>query len=932
MRRHRIPFALPVLATLLLGALRAQSFANFESPQVQPIRLSADGLRLYAAHTADQRLAIFSLQNPSLPVLLDEIPVGLEPVSVNARTADEVWVVGHLADAVAVVSVSQRRVVATLRVVDEPSDVVFAGGKAFVSAATTDRVHVFDATTRAPLGTIAIFGNDPRAMAVSPDGSKVYAVVQRSGNGTTLVPATPAPPQPAPTNPQLPAAPDAGLIVRADDPAWAAQIPFTLPDHDVAEIDVATQTVTRYFDAVGTTNTGIAVHPTSGDLWVANIDARNLVRFEPALRGHAIDSRLTRITTGPSPTVTPFDLNPGVNYALLPNPAAMSTALSEPQGVAIDPVAGRVYVAAQGTDRIGVLDLTGNVLARVEVGGTPGAQVATLQKRGPRALALLPGVQRLYVLHKLSATIGVVDTATAAQIAEVPLGSFDPTPPAIRDGRKFLYDAKLSGNGTMSCASCHIDGDMDGIAWDLGDPGGAMQSPPAQPFPFNVLLGTFHPMKGPMTTQTLKGLDGVGPLHWRGDRQDFQAFNGAFQSLLGGSQLATADINAFAAFGTAIRFPPNPNQPLDRSYRTQPAGANQQAGATAFSQPLASLPFVGSASCATCHALPTGTNGMVITNQVINEPQSMKAPQLRNVYRKLAFRRVSAPLKSGFGLTHDGAIGGLTSFLGLSQFDGWPNTVKDDLAEFLLAFDTGTAPAVGFEVVLDQGNATDPAAIADLDLLIARAQAGDLDLVAHGVLQGNARGLRYDPAQQRFAIDAAGAAPQTRAQLLALLQTGGTALRFAGVPPGSGARAGLDRDLDGALDGDEAAVVYGNGTAGCAGTPTIAANGEARVGSTGFAVTGRGAPASVPGLFGLGFAPVSIQVAGIDLLVDLFQGPVIVELVASDARGTAARLLPLPGDPAFAGLGLFAQWAWADGCAPQGISASPGLQVTVTPQ
>jgi len=28
----------------------------------------------------------------------------------------------------------------------------------------------------------------------------------------------------------------------------------------------------------------------------------------------------------------------------------------------------------------------------------------------------------------------------------------------------------------------------------------------------------FHPMKGPMTTQTLRGLVNSGAMHWRGDR------------------------------------------------------------------------------------------------------------------------------------------------------------------------------------------------------------------------------------------------------------------------------------------------------------------------------------------------------------------------------------------------------------------------------
>ena len=462
-------------AVLLTVAANAQSFVNYESPIVSSIRLSADGTRLFAAHTADQRLCVYSLQNPNAPVLLHEIPVGLEPVSVNPRTSDEVWVVNHLSDSVSIVSLAQGRVVATLQVADEPSDVVFAGGKAFVTAAASDRVAVFDATSRASLGSVAVFGKDPRNLAVNAAGTKVYAVVQRSGNGTTTVPNQS---QPAPTNTSLPAAPLTSKIVRADDPAWAAQIPFTLPDNDIAEIDVASLTVTRNFRAVGTTNTGIAVNPLTGDLWVANTEARNLVAFEPVLKGHAIDSRITRITTGASPVVTPIDLNPGINYALLPNNAALSTALAEPYGVAIDAAVGRIYVAAQGTDRIGVLDGSGNVLARIEMGGTPGALINTINKRGPRGLALATATQRLYVHNKLSSSISVIDTSSNALLGEVALGSYDPTPTNIRDGRKFLYDAKLAGNGTMSCASCHTDGDLDGLSWDLGDPSGTMASAP----------------------------------------------------------------------------------------------------------------------------------------------------------------------------------------------------------------------------------------------------------------------------------------------------------------------------------------------------------------------------------------------------------------------------------------------------------------------
>ena len=56
-----------------------------------------------------------------------------------------------------------------------------------------------------------------------------------------------------------------------------------------------------------------------------------------------------------------------------------------------------------------------------------------------------------------------------------------------------------------------------------------------------------HPMKGPMTTQSLRGMANHGPMHWRGDRTGgndpggnsfdevaaFNKFNVAFPGLIG---------------------------------------------------------------------------------------------------------------------------------------------------------------------------------------------------------------------------------------------------------------------------------------------------------------------------------------------------------------------------------------------------------------
>src|SRR4029453_6053627 len=105
-------------------------------------------------------------------------------------------------------------------------------------------------------------------------------------------PPPPAPPRPnPPRSPSLPPAPAVGLIVQFDPVSgqwrdetldnWSGFVDFTLPDNDVFVIaaDAATRSITRTARGGATILYDVAVHPTTGQLWVPNTDARNLVRF-----------------------------------------------------------------------------------------------------------------------------------------------------------------------------------------------------------------------------------------------------------------------------------------------------------------------------------------------------------------------------------------------------------------------------------------------------------------------------------------------------------------------------------------------------------------------------------------------------------------------------------------------------------------------------
>ncbi len=811
--RRAVPTAFAALLIFIVASDGAQNYINFEGKQTRPICLSPDGTRLFAVNTPDARLSVFDVTHPLNPFLIAEIPVGVEPVSVNARDNNEVWVVNEVSDSVSIISVSNRIVVDTLLVKDEPADVVFAGGKAFVSAARNNQIAVFDIATHAWLRNIAVFGENPRSLAVNTNGTKVYAAFALSGNRTTLIPPNLAPPQPTNATPpmaaNLPPPPPVGLIVDATDPAWTnSVIKYIMPDNDVVEIDVATMTVSRYFPRVGTVNFALAVQPGNGDLFVANTDARNLTHFEPALRGFFVTNKVSRINIA-SGAVSNFDLNAGynpTNFTLLDK----TNALAQPTAIVFGPSGANFYLAAFGSDRIArVSASSGSVTARIELCPTAvGSAADSRNKRGPRGLALKPGVA-LYALNRISGTISVINPTTDTVVREIPIGSFDPTPTAIRDGRGFLYDAKLSGNGTVSCASCHIDAEMDLIAWDLGDPQGALGTnftivTPVFPLGTNQPV---HPMKGPMATQTLRGLKGLAPLHWRGDRTNFQHFNGAFASLLGGTPLTTTDMQAYADFVDTIVFQPNPNQNLNRTYPTNFAGGNAEAGRNTFFNELYQ-PAPLSLACTTCHTGPPGpgSDKLIFARQALQESQDFKVPHLRNVYQKLNFNNAAGGASiGGFGITHDGVDPSLFTFLSRPVFGAFATDAprKNNLNAFVQCFDTGMAPAVGYARTLNAGN-VNTASISNDWFLLETQAAGltNINLIVKGTLDGIRHGLLYQTGANNYQLDTTNAAPLTRAQLTAKILAGDT-LTLTGVPPGAGQRMGIDRDLNGVLDADE---------------------------------------------------------------------------------------------------------------------------------
>jgi hypothetical protein len=381
--------------------------------------------------------------------------------------------------------------------------------------------------------------------------------------------------------------------------------------------------------------------------------------------------------------------------------------------------------------------------------------------------------------------VSEIDLATHRVLRTFAASSYDPVPAVLRRGLAVLGNARLSGNGTSSCASCHIDGDRDGLAWDLGDPDG---DPVPSPDPEIV----YSPLKGPMVTQSLRGLRGTGELHWRGDRGSVLDFAEAFMSLMGSDTRPTLEQMAdLEEMILALRHPPNPNLGRERVL-TNPAqrGLDHYLNGDSYN------------ACIQCHFLPAGTKiPFSPIRESVNQTQNFKPAKLRGIYGKFDRYR-----KTGFGFGNEGAFGSIVELLARPRAIGAPDLplhFRHDLSDLLREFDTGTAPVVGTEIVLDAAAAADEEVVARLEFLAEETTRAHCDVIARGLLGAGPRALLYDPSLSSFRLDDRLLGTVPLATLVNEARRGRALLLVQAVPAGSGRRLSIDRDDDLLPDGEE---------------------------------------------------------------------------------------------------------------------------------
>lgn len=257
--------------------------------------------------------------------------------------------------------------------------------------------------------------------------------------------------------------------------------------------------------------------------------------------------------------------------------------------VAFSPLGDWAFVALSGNNQIDIRDAySGSSVAGFDTG------------LAPQGLALSTDGTRLFVhnfMQRSVSTFDVSELSLGAGVNVLPLATVstvanETLAPDVLVGKQIFYnaaDTRMSLNGYISCASCHLEGGQDGRVWDFTDRGLGLRN-----------------------TIDLRGRAGLGHghLHWTANFDEIQDFENEARSAFGGTgflsdeQFAqtsdpmglpkaglSADLDALAAYTSSLNtLPSSPYRAADGSLT-----ASAEAGRTLFN----------STGCSSCH---NGTN------------------------------------------------------------------------------------------------------------------------------------------------------------------------------------------------------------------------------------------------------------------------------------------------------------------------------------
>ncbi len=452
---------------------------------------------------ADAVLTVPVVLRPASPA-----PTASSPIVYDAE-GGRVWVVNPDADTVAVIDAGALTLEAEVPVCARPRTLAIAGPRVAVACQGSGEVGFLERATLAveaptalgpgaePYGVVAdprggaiyVSARDGRVIALAPDGRVLGSVdagfeprgLAARGDGAILV-----------TRWRSEAAGATVTTLRAETPGSLAVVGPTRLPPEGEDSDTDNAGVLGFLNQVVLT-------PDGGRAFVPGLKA-NVVTGD-----HLSGAPLTSQTTARA-AFAELLLGPGAAQDSLRH---AFDDLDYASAVVFSPYGERAYFAMQGAQTI------------VAVDGYDFFTVGSVRDVGeaPQGLAISPDGSRLFVQAFLSRSVRVYDVSDLRSeprpLADIRTVATEPLAPEVLEGKRIFYrsrDPRMSRTGYLSCASCHLDGEGDGLVWDFTQRG-----------------------EGLRNTIELRGRAGAAPLHWTANFDEVQDFEHDIRGGQGGT-------------------------------------------------------------------------------------------------------------------------------------------------------------------------------------------------------------------------------------------------------------------------------------------------------------------------------------------------------------------------------------------------------------
>jgi len=536
------------------------------------LAIMPNGKELYVACEASHTVVVVDLGSRQK---VAEIPVGGHPTDVAfAPDGRRAYVSNRLDDTVSIVDVLSRKRIGTIPVGDEPHGVLTdrAGKVLYVLNTSSDSISVVDVATQRELKRLAA-SRSPWSLSLSPDGAQVYV----TNNLSRFVPFR---------------SPSMSEVTILDTQRHVVEDRRIIPGANLLQ--------------------GVAWHP-SGDFALITLNrTKNLIPMTRLVQGWTITNGLGVVWR-----------DGRVDQVLLDEPGM---AFPDPADVAITRDGRWALITSSGTNRVAVVDVR-KMIGMLETASTHDREHVFPNHLGkptefvvrhipvedsPRGLIITSDGKTAFVANALDDSLTAIDLDRWEAVARIDLGGPKEIT-KVRLGERVFHSADNTFQRQFSCHSCHPDGHIDGLTYDI-EPDGIGVSP--------------------VDNRTLRGILDTAPFKWEGTNPSLQRQCGARLAVFFTriQPFTPEQLSALDTYICTIPRPPNRYRPLGAELTEA-----QRRGKAVFERTMTNdgrvIPKEN--RCATCHCPPLYTDRQrhdIGTKLKYDRESEFDAPHLNNIY------------------------------------------------------------------------------------------------------------------------------------------------------------------------------------------------------------------------------------------------------------------------------------------------------------